>query len=75
MRLGCWKWFNAILKEAGVEVTDENSEKIEEVIQNSSNNPTVIGIGENLPAGEYISDSLQVDIKGSYIANGLADLV
>lgn len=30
--MGCWKWFNTVLKDAGVEVTDENSEKIEEVI-------------------------------------------
>jgi predicted Fe-Mo cluster-binding NifX family protein len=30
--LGCWKWFNSVLKEAGIEVTDENREKIDEVI-------------------------------------------
>lgn len=28
----CWKWFNNVLKEAGIEVTDENKEKIENVI-------------------------------------------
>jgi hypothetical protein len=28
----CWKWFNTILKEASVEVTDENKEKIDETI-------------------------------------------
>jgi len=28
----CWKWFNKILKEAGVEVTDKNKEKIDKVI-------------------------------------------
>lgn len=31
-RMGCWKWFNSILKEAGIEVTDENREKIDEAI-------------------------------------------
>ena len=30
--LGCWKWFNGVLKEAEVEVTDENKGKIDEVI-------------------------------------------
>ena len=30
--MGCWKWFNSILKEAGIEVTDENREKIDEAI-------------------------------------------
>jgi predicted Fe-Mo cluster-binding NifX family protein len=28
----CWKWFNNVLKEAGVEVTDKNREKIDETI-------------------------------------------
>jgi hypothetical protein len=32
IELGCWKWFNTVLKEAGVEVTDENREKIDEII-------------------------------------------
>ena len=30
--LGCWKWFNGVLKEAEVNVTDENKGKIDEVI-------------------------------------------
>jgi len=30
--MGCWKWFNNVLKEAGVEVTDENREKVDEII-------------------------------------------
>lgn len=28
----CWKWFNGILKEAGVEVTKKNQEKVDSVI-------------------------------------------
>jgi len=32
IELGCWKWFNAVLKEAGVEVTEENREKIDGII-------------------------------------------
>jgi hypothetical protein len=28
----CWKWFGSILKEAGVEATDKNKEKIDAVI-------------------------------------------
>jgi hypothetical protein len=30
--LTCWKWFNGILKEAHVQVTDENQEKIDKFI-------------------------------------------
>jgi hypothetical protein len=30
--LGCWKWFNGVLKEANVTVSDKNETKIEEVI-------------------------------------------
>jgi hypothetical protein len=30
--LGCWKWFNGVLKEAEVNVTDENKDKIDEFI-------------------------------------------
>ncbi len=30
--MGCWKWFNNVLKDADVKVTDENKEKIDEVI-------------------------------------------
>jgi len=28
----CWKWFNNVLKEAGVKVTDKNKEEVDEVI-------------------------------------------
>jgi predicted Fe-Mo cluster-binding NifX family protein len=28
----CWKWFEGMLKEAGVKVTDKNREKIDQVI-------------------------------------------
>jgi hypothetical protein len=28
----CWKWFNNVLKEAKVEVTDKNKSKVDEVI-------------------------------------------
>lgn len=30
--MSCWKWFNSILKEAGIDVTDENREKIDEAV-------------------------------------------
>lgn len=30
--MACWKWFNNILKEAGVEITNKNKEKIDEAI-------------------------------------------
>jgi hypothetical protein len=30
--MGCWKWFNGILQEAGVTVTPQNRAKIDAVI-------------------------------------------
>ncbi len=30
--MGCWKWFGKVLDEAGLEVTEENADAIEEVI-------------------------------------------
>jgi predicted Fe-Mo cluster-binding NifX family protein len=32
MDMACWKWFDGVLKEAGVKVTDANKEKIDSVI-------------------------------------------
>lgn len=30
--MGCWRWFNSVLKEAGVAVTPKNRTKIDKVI-------------------------------------------
>ncbi|MEJ5327511.1 MAG: hypothetical protein WHU54_04590 [Candidatus Bathyarchaeia archaeon] len=30
--MGCWKWFNSVLKEAGVQVTEKNKDAIDQVI-------------------------------------------
>jgi predicted Fe-Mo cluster-binding NifX family protein len=30
--MGCWKWFNEVLQEAGVEVNVTNEANVEEVI-------------------------------------------
>ncbi len=30
--MGCWRWFNAVIKEAGIAVSDQNREKVDEVI-------------------------------------------
>jgi len=30
--MGCWKWFKGVLKEADIEVTAKNREKIDEAI-------------------------------------------
>ena len=32
MEMGCWRWFGSVLKEAGLDLTDENREKVDEVI-------------------------------------------
>jgi len=30
--MGCWRWFNSVLKDAGVTVTPQNRAKIDKVI-------------------------------------------
>jgi hypothetical protein len=30
--MACWKWFNNVLEEAKIEVTDKNKQKIDEII-------------------------------------------
>ena len=30
--MGCWKWFNVVLKEAEVNVTDANKNEVDDVI-------------------------------------------
>ncbi|MBT0160394.1 hypothetical protein G4O51_10470 [Candidatus Bathyarchaeota archaeon A05DMB-2] len=30
--MGCWKWFNGVLKEVNLQVTDANKEQIDDVI-------------------------------------------
>lgn len=30
--MGCWRWFNKALKEAGIEVTAQNKESIDRVV-------------------------------------------
>jgi hypothetical protein len=32
IEMGCWKWFNNVLEEAKIEVTDKNKQKIDEII-------------------------------------------
>jgi hypothetical protein len=31
-QMGCWKWFDGVLKEAGIRVTDKNKNKIDDII-------------------------------------------
>ena len=30
--MGCWKWFGGVLKEAGIEVSEDNEERVEDII-------------------------------------------
>lgn len=41
--MGCWKWFNSVLEEAGVEVTDKNKQKIDDVIHKYVNEQASYG--------------------------------
>jgi predicted Fe-Mo cluster-binding NifX family protein len=47
-KLGCWKWFNKVLDAAGIKVTEENREKVDEVIHQY--------IGEQSRYGRYSAD-------------------
>ena len=55
--LGCWKWFNAVLKEADVEVTESNKDKIEQVIHDY--------VGEQSSYGRCSSDwkKARIEVK------------
>ena len=38
--MGCWKWFNSVLQEANVTITDKNKTKIDDLVHKySANNP------------------------------------
>jgi hypothetical protein len=32
VKMGCWRWFNIALKEAGIEITDQNKDAIDKAI-------------------------------------------
>ena len=59
--LGCWKWFNAVLEDAGIEVTDENREKVDKVIHEY--------IGEQSKYGRCSADwrKARKEIKGDEV--------
>jgi t-SNARE complex subunit (syntaxin) len=46
--MGCWKWFNGVLKEAGIEMTAENKEEVDKIIHQY--------IGEQSKYGRCSSD-------------------
>ena len=53
--MGCWRWLTGVLKEAGIVVTDETREKIEEVIHEA--------IGETSKYESCSSDWRKADKK------------
>ena len=57
--MGCWKWFNGVLKEANVSIKDQNKEKIEDIIHKY--------IGEQSRYGNCSADwkKARVEINGS----------
>ncbi|TRO43993.1 hypothetical protein E2P42_01905 [Candidatus Bathyarchaeota archaeon] len=57
--MGCWKWFNGILKEANVTISDDNKTKIDDVIHKY--------IGEQASYGKCSADwkKARVEIKES----------
>lgn len=55
--MGCWKWFNSVLKEANLTVSDKNEAKVEDLIHKY--------IGEKASAGKCSVDwkKARVQIK------------
>jgi len=53
--LGCWKWFNGVLKEANVTVSEKNEAKIEEVIHKY--------IGEKSSLGKCSADWKKANVQ------------
>jgi len=42
--MSCWKWFNIILERAGVEVTEENRDRVDAAIQEYVNARSSMGL-------------------------------
>jgi hypothetical protein len=59
--MACWKWFNSIIKEAGIEVTDENKEKIDDIIHTYINKQ--ISYGRCSPEWSKARKQIQADEK------------
>lgn len=59
--MACWKWFNSIIKEAGIEVTDENKEKIDDIIHTYINEQ--ISYGRCSPEWSKARKQIQADEK------------
>ena len=57
--MGCWKWFNSVLQEANVTITDKNKTKIDDIIHKN--------IGEQSSYGKCSADwkKARVEIKES----------
>jgi len=41
--LTCWKWFNVVLKEANIPLTEENQEKIDKIIHKYIGEQSMLG--------------------------------
>ena len=57
--MGCWKWFNSVLKEAGLTVSDKNKAEVDEIIHEY--------IGEKASAGKCSADwkKARLEIQGN----------
>ncbi|MEM2057632.1 MAG: hypothetical protein QXI12_04995 [Candidatus Methanomethyliaceae archaeon] len=59
--MACWKWFNGLIKEAGVEVKDENKAKIDDIIHKYINEQ--ISYGRCSPNWSKARKQVQSDEK------------
>lgn len=59
--MACWKWFNGLIKEAGIEVKDENKAKIDDIIHKYINEQ--ISYGRCSPNWSKARKQVQSDEK------------
>ena len=48
--MSCWKWFNKMLDDAGVQVTEENRDRIDAVIEEYISHISAHGKCSNIPS-------------------------
>ena len=63
----CWKWFNGVLKEANVTITDKNKAKIDDVIHKY--------IGEQSSCGNCYADWKKARVEIRESSNMKAELI
>ncbi len=57
--MACWKWFGALIKETGIEVRDDNQEKIDSIVHKYLNKQ--ISYGRCSPNRKVVRKQIESD--------------